>query len=104
VPRRALYTNVLLYAVLALSSRHLSLTDGGDTVEASFYHGRCMELMTFLLSNPATFYDDNLVATLVCMRTYEELDEKADNSIHLSCFMASAEAGYIRGRTQRDPA
>jgi hypothetical protein len=83
VPRRALYTNVLLYAVLALSSRHLSLTDGGDTVEASFYHGRCMELMTFLLSNPATFYDDNLVATLVCMRTYEELDEKADNFIHL---------------------
>jgi hypothetical protein len=83
VPRRALHTAVLLYAVLALSSRHLSLKTGGDTLEASFYHGRCLELVIGLLSNPATLYDDNLFATLVCMRMYEELDDRDDSFIHL---------------------
>jgi hypothetical protein len=83
VPRRALHTTVLLYAVLALSSRHLSLMTGSVTVEASFYHGRCLELVIGLLSDPATLYDDNVFATLICMRVYEELDDKADSFIHL---------------------
>jgi hypothetical protein len=85
VPRRAVRIPMLLYAVLALSSRHQSLLTKGDANEGLSYHGRCLKLVIRELSKPESSYDDNLVATMVCMRVYEELDNtsKADKFVHL---------------------
>jgi hypothetical protein len=85
VPRRAVRIPMVLYAVLALSSRHQSLLTKGDANEGSYYHGRCLELVIHELSKPESSYDDNLFATMVCMRVYEELDytSKADDFLHL---------------------
>ena len=85
VPRRAVRIPMVLYAVLALSSRHQHLLTKCDANEGSYYHGRCLELVIRELSKPESSYDDNLFATMVCMRVYEELDDtsKADDFLHL---------------------
>jgi len=85
VPRRAVRIPMVLYAVLALSSIHQSLLTKCDANEGSYYHGRCLELVIRELSKPESSYDDNLFATMVCMRIYEELDatSKADDFLHL---------------------
>lgn len=83
VPKRAVRTPMLLYAVLALSSRHQSLMSGHDELEASYYHGQCLELVINALSQPESSYDDSLFATIVCLRVYEELYEEADDFLHL---------------------
>jgi hypothetical protein len=85
VPRRAVRIPMLLYAVLALSSRHQSLLTKSDANEGLSYHGRCLKLVIRELSKPESSYDDNLVATMVCMRVYEALDNtsKADKFLHL---------------------
>jgi len=85
VPRRAVRIPMVLYAVLALSSRHQSLLTKCDANEGSYYHGRCLELVIRELSKPESSYDDNLFATMVCMRVYEELDNtsEVDDFLHL---------------------
>jgi hypothetical protein len=85
VPRRAVRIPMVLYAVLAVSSRHQSLRTNCDAYEGTYYHGRCLELVICELSKPETSYDDNLFATMVCMRVYEELDDtsKTDKFLHL---------------------
>lgn len=42
VPRRAVRIPMVLYAVLALSSRHQSLLTQSDANEGSYYHGKCL--------------------------------------------------------------
>lgn len=74
---------MVLYAVLALSSRHQSLMIGYDELESSYYHGRCLELVINALSQPESSYDDNLFASMICMRIYEEFDEGVDDFLHL---------------------
>lgn len=83
VPKRAVRIPMVLYAVLAVSSRHQALMAGYDELEASYYHGQCLELVINALSQPESTYDDNLFATIVCMRVYEELDEEVDDFLHL---------------------
>lgn len=82
VPKRAVRKPMVFFAVLALSSLHQSLMTSGDALEATFYHGRCLELVILELSKPT--YDDTLFATMVCMRVYEELDDKVDAFLHLA--------------------
>lgn len=83
VPKRAVYIPMVLYALLALSSRHQSLMTGCDDTEASFYHARCIDLVIDAMSKHESSYDDNLFATIVCMRIYEELDDTVDAFLHL---------------------
>ncbi|KAL2012349.1 hypothetical protein VTN00DRAFT_5067 [Thermoascus crustaceus] len=83
VPRRALEVPMVLYAVLAASSRHQAITLGTDEVEASTFHGRCLELLISVLSEPEETWDDNLLATVVILRIYEEFDNKNDEKCHL---------------------
>lgn len=85
VPRRAVKVPMVLYAVLALSSRHQSMLTKRDANEGFYYHGRCLKLVIRELSKPESSYDDNLFATMVCMRVYEELVDtsKTDNFLHL---------------------
>lgn len=74
---------MVLYAILALSSRHQSLMSAYDELEASYYHGHCLEMVIKTLSLPESSYDDNLFATIICLRLYEELDEEVDDFLHL---------------------
>ena len=83
VPKRAVRFPMVLYAILALSSRHQSLITGCDELEGSYYHGQCIELVIDALLKPESSYDDNLFATIVCLRIYEELDDTVDAFVHL---------------------
>lgn len=85
LPRRAMHKPMVLYAILATSSRHLAiLSKQPEPAEASFYHGQCLRLVIEQLSGPETLYDDNLLSTVVCLRVYEEIEYKDDNHLHLS--------------------
>lgn len=74
---------MLLYSVLAVSSRHQAAGDN-EKLEAADYHSRCLELVIDALSQPESCYDDILLATIVCLRFYEEFDYQADSFLHLS--------------------
>lgn len=74
---------MLLRAVLAAAAQHIHLTTHTDGVEAADYHGQCLELLIVALSMRDQPYDDNLLATIVCMRIYEELDDSCDDMLHL---------------------
>jgi hypothetical protein len=83
VPRRAMHTPNLLYAILSLSSRHQAIMLGHSQHEASFYHGQCLRLVIDALSAAESLYDDNLLATVVLLRVYEEIDHSTDLHFHL---------------------
>lgn len=74
---------MVLRAVLAAAARHKALTTYENQTDAAFYHGQCLELLIDALSAPDLAYDDNLLATIVCMRVYEELDDSCDDTLHL---------------------
>ena len=68
---------MVLFALLGISSRHLAiLTQQPEPAEASFYHGQCLRLVIEQLAQPGSIHDDNLLATVVCLRIYEEIEHK----------------------------
>ena len=73
---------MLLYAVLALSSRHQSILAKHTEHEASFYHGQCLRLVIEALSLEVPF-DEALLATVVLLRVHEELDTSTDGQLQL---------------------
>ena len=83
VPKRAMYTPSILFAVLSLSSRHQAIMLDQSLDEASFYHGQCLHLVIEVLSTAENLYDENLLATVVLLRVYEELDHSTDMHFHL---------------------
>lgn len=83
VPVRAMNSPMLLYAVLAIAAGHQASNDE-DRHEASKYHGRCLELVIPALSQPESCFDDVLLATIVCLRCYEEFNTQADDFLHLN--------------------
>ncbi|KAF7194924.1 Transcription activator AMTR1 [Pseudocercospora fuligena] len=84
LPRRAMQKPMVLYSLLAVSSRHLAIaTNQPEPAEASFYHGQCLKLVIEQLSGPESSYDDSLLATTVCLRIYEEIEHVSDEYLHL---------------------
>ncbi|EME43115.1 hypothetical protein DOTSEDRAFT_132735 [Dothistroma septosporum NZE10] len=84
LPRRAMHRPMVLYAILALTSRHLAvLSSNPEPAEASYYHGQCLRLVIDQLSGPESLYDDNLLSTVVCLRVYEEIEHANDEQHHL---------------------
>ncbi|KAI9925313.1 hypothetical protein MW887_006241 [Aspergillus wentii] len=83
VPRRALQVPMVLKAVLSLSARHDAIMSHATDVEASEYHGQCLELLIAALAKPEESYDDNLLITVVILRIYEELENSTDEQYHL---------------------
>lgn len=85
VPRRALDNPMVMYAILALASRHQAImtrtTD--EEFEQNTYHGRCLELLIPALSRPENTYNDNLLITIVLLRQHEELENRKDTRYHL---------------------
>ena len=84
VPRRAVQKPMVLQSLLALSSRHLAIQFDQSQDEASFYHGECLRLLIDALSDSEATYDDNLLATVVLLRVYEELEQSTDSYLHLA--------------------
>ncbi|CAM1507731.1 Fc.00g045790.m01.CDS01 [Cosmosporella sp. VM-42] len=58
VPKRAMSCPMLLNAIFAISSRHLSMNEEFDDIS----------------SNPSALENDNLLAAIILLRTLEELD------------------------------
>lgn len=83
VPRRAVHKPMVLFSVLALSSMHQALSLAQSRHEASFYHGECLRLLIDALSDDEATYDDNLLASVVLMRVYEEIWRSNDDQHHL---------------------
>lgn len=74
---------MVLKALLALASRHDAIMTGAEDLEASEYHGQCLELLIAALALPEETYDDNLLITVVILRIYEELEHSTDEKYHL---------------------
>ncbi|KAL1869740.1 hypothetical protein Plec18167_007664 [Paecilomyces lecythidis] len=55
---------------------------GTDELEASTYHGRCLELLIPALGRSEETYDGNLLVTVVLLRHYEELENQTDERRH----------------------
>ncbi|KAH0274658.1 hypothetical protein KCU91_g5100, partial [Aureobasidium melanogenum] len=82
VPVRATKSPMLLFAILAASSRWQTLRDS-DWQEAAGYHSKCLTLVIQALSQPDLCHDDNLIVTMVCLRLYELFNSQPFSSLHL---------------------
>lgn len=73
---------MLLFSILAASSRHQALRDS-DWQEASGYHSKCLMLVIQALSQPEHCHDDTLIVTMVCLRLYELFNQQPLSALHL---------------------
>jgi hypothetical protein len=64
----------LLYAVLALSSRHLSILQGYDSIATDHYHQKCLELLIPQLSLPDMVSNEDILAATVILRLRAEFE------------------------------
>ena len=76
VPIRAATSTTLLYAIFALSSRHLAITSDYDDFACDRYHQDCLASLIPTLSDPNAVMNDSLLAAIVLLRTLEELSGK----------------------------
>jgi len=73
LPARAAHCDLLFYAILTLSSRHLSRINFQNTYEAEEYHERCLNILIPIFNNEEAIADENILATAVLLRLYEEM-------------------------------
>ncbi|KFA46209.1 hypothetical protein S40293_07158 [Stachybotrys chartarum IBT 40293] len=73
VPVRARSCLALLYAVLAVSARSLSISEKIDAVLVEDYHQKCLSVLIPLLSNGVSCSDENLLAAVVILRCLEQM-------------------------------
>jgi hypothetical protein len=73
---------MLLYSMLAASSRHQTLRDI-DWQEASDYLGKCLKLVIQALSHPEESHSDDLLLSIVCLRLYELFSHETFSALHL---------------------
>ncbi|CAG7992809.1 unnamed protein product [Penicillium salamii] len=83
VPRRALENPMVLKAILALSARHDAILANDSDLEASTYHGECLEMLIAALNEAETNCDENMLIAVVILRIYEELENNTDQKFHL---------------------
>jgi hypothetical protein len=74
VPQRAGSCPILLNAIFALASRHLSQTSDYDPLASNRYHEQCLRCLIPLLDNATTISDENLFAATIILRVLEEMD------------------------------
>jgi len=65
---------MLMYAICAVSARHLGRVSGLHQIEYMVYHEKCIQNLLPILNDDARIFDDDLVATTLLLRLYEELD------------------------------
>ena len=74
---------LILFAILALASRYEAKLSGREEIEASSYHGQCLNLLISALSTPDQVSNVNLLVVVVLVRLYEELHTQEDYEHHL---------------------
>lgn len=82
VPQRALNYPVIANAILALASRHLARVSGAEDFKSAEYMSECLQMMIPVLDDPLGALDENLLAAIVILRLYEEMDGKCNRSLH----------------------
>ncbi|KAI5200089.1 hypothetical protein E4T39_05915 [Aureobasidium subglaciale] len=83
IPRLCLHIPMMRYAVLGLSARHQAILTKGNELEASYYHGKALELFIEALSAPEESYDETHLITAAILRHYEELGNDDDHRTHI---------------------
>jgi hypothetical protein len=73
VPRRALGVPLLAYSIIAVASRQLSLVSSIGNTDPAAYYSQALNLLISRLNSPVGDSDENILAALVLLRTYEEI-------------------------------
>lgn len=60
-------------AILALSSRHISLLEGTLDTASTAYHHKCLETLIPALNDSEDIVDENLLTAVSVLRSYEEI-------------------------------
>ncbi|OIW32928.1 hypothetical protein CONLIGDRAFT_666340 [Coniochaeta ligniaria NRRL 30616] len=87
VQRRALHCPILLYAILSVSSLHLSRISNYDVSLAERYYEESVRLLIPMLTDPSNAEHANLLAATVILRVYEQMNVPMygnDQECHLS--------------------
>ncbi|KAL1632866.1 hypothetical protein SLS58_011313 [Diplodia intermedia] len=79
---RALNYPVIANAILALASRHLARVSGVEDFSSAEYMSECLRILIPVLDDPLGALDENLLAAIVILRLYEEMDD-IDEKCHL---------------------
>ncbi|KAH6896536.1 hypothetical protein B0T10DRAFT_525993 [Thelonectria olida] len=84
VPKRAHHLPLLAYSILAYSARQVSLTTGGvDKESHSSYYSHALRILIPIFDNPSEALNENVLAAIVILRSYEEMFE-GDVNTHLT--------------------
>ncbi|OWP06500.1 hypothetical protein B2J93_9273 [Marssonina coronariae] len=103
VPKRASKCPVLLNAIFALSSRHLSLISDYDKATSNHYHQKCVNLLIPMMGDPIISSDETVLAVMIVLRVLEEielLESGAQGLSHLSgiqSFVRNKGASVMQG-------
>lgn len=63
----------LYFAILAVSSKHLSITQEFDRHKPDKYQLECLKVLIPALSNPNALLDENLFAATIILRLFDEM-------------------------------
>ncbi|MCJ1259177.1 hypothetical protein MMC24_007013 [Lignoscripta atroalba] len=74
VPQRAAICPPLLYAVFAVSARHLNRISSYDPYAADRYYEKCLNHLKQMMYDEVAIMDENLLAATVILRWLEEVD------------------------------
>lgn len=85
VVQRAVASPTLLYAILATSARHLSMTSGYDAYLADHYHRECLALLIDIVGDTSALLDDALCAATVILRLFEEISGTYEGCRRRAC-------------------
>ncbi|KAI5458694.1 hypothetical protein BGZ63DRAFT_474322 [Mariannaea sp. PMI_226] len=83
VPKRAHHLPLLAYSILAYSSRQVSLMTGVDKESHSSYYSHALRILIPIFDNPSEAFNENVLAAIVILRSYEEMFE-GDVNTHLT--------------------
>ncbi|MCJ1251126.1 hypothetical protein MMC30_008357 [Trapelia coarctata] len=74
IPQRAATCPPLLYAIFAVSARHLNRISTYDPYAADVYHQKCLNHLKNMMYDEGAIMDENLLAATVILRWLEEVD------------------------------
>ncbi|MCJ1474258.1 hypothetical protein MMC13_002916 [Lambiella insularis] len=74
IPQRAAICPPLLYAIFAVSARHLNRISTYDPYAADRYYEKCLSHLTNMMNDEAASMDENLLAATVILRWLEEIE------------------------------
>ncbi|KAK3360406.1 hypothetical protein B0T25DRAFT_565304 [Lasiosphaeria hispida] len=74
IPKQAGTCTVLMNAIFALASRHMSHVSNHDPLASNRYIGECLKHLKPILHYPDTMRDENLFAATIIQRVWEEME------------------------------